>query len=264
MTSSPLGSLAPFGGYRFERIENVIVLAAVASTNEVGRDLAGRMLAEQNDLLPTVIVGRKQLAGRGRAGRRWESPEGSLSVSLVLPWPEGPERIRLPLAIAIPLVARLAEAFGVRLKLKWPNDLVFEGRKLGGILIETRQGEDGDGGAIVGIGLNASTEAAELARLGLTSASSLLMAGAPAATLAADAALLALLVALDGAIGEGPTDIVAAFAAVSAHNPGEPIAVHDGGRRLEGSYAGVTADGFLRVTTATGEEVVLSGEVESF
>ena len=264
MTSSPLGSLAPFGGYRFERIENVIVLAAVSSTNEVGRDLAGRMLAEQNDLLPTAIVGRKQVAGRGRSGRRWESPEGSLSVSLLLPWPEGPERIRLPLAIAIPLVARLGEAFRVRLKLKWPNDLVFEGKKVGGILIETRQGESGEGGAVVGIGLNASTLAADLARLGLTSASSLLLAGAPPATLAGEAPLLALLEALDGALGEPPSDVTAAFASVSAHVPGEPIAVHDGAKRLEGSYAGVTADGFLRVTTAAGEEVVLSGEVESF
>jgi len=90
VTRSPLGSIAPFGGCRLENIENVITVGTVGSTNEVGRDLAARMLADDNGMLPTVVVASRQEGGRGRSGRRWESPEGSLAVSLLLAWPESP------------------------------------------------------------------------------------------------------------------------------------------------------------------------------
>ncbi len=264
MTRSPLGSLAPLGGCRFENIENLVLLQATGSTNEVGRDIAARMIAEDNEILPTVIVAARQEGGRGRSGRRWESPEGSLAVSLLLPWPETPRRVRLPLEIAIPLSRRLSESFGVDVRIKWPNDLMIAGRKLGGILIETRQGEDGDGTAVVGVGLNATTLQEAFDRLALTGATSLLVAGAKAETLVGDRPLLALLDAIDAAIGSELDELGAAFASVSTHAVGETIVVHDGPKRLEGTYQGVTADGFLRLRTSSGDEVVLSGEVESF
>ena len=263
MTRSPLASIAPFGGCRFGTLENVVSVRTVGSTNEVGRQLAARMLADDNEILPTAIVADRQEGGRGRAGRRWESPEGSLAVSLLLPWPEGPERVRLPLEIAIPLARKLSEAFGLEIRLKWPNDLVVGGRKLGGILIETRTSEDGEGAAVVGVGLNATTSRESLDGIGLTGATSLAAAGARAEALAGDRAVLALLEALDASVAAG-TDVAAEFAAVSAHAVGEPIAVHDGPRRVEGTFQGVTEDGFLRLLTPVGEEIVLSGEVESF
>jgi BirA family biotin operon repressor/biotin-[acetyl-CoA-carboxylase] ligase len=222
------------------------------------------MLEEGNEVLPTAVVAGTQVSGHGRSGRRWESPEGSLAVSLLLPWPEGPERVRLPLSIGIPLARRLSSAFGVDVRLKWPNDLTVAGRKLGGILIETRQGSDGEGTAVVGIGLNATTTQDVLDRLGLSGATSLVASGADASGLAGDAAVRKLLAALDAALGEPPDALDAAFGSVSAHGEGEPIVVHDGPRRISGTFLGVTADGFLRLRTSAGDEVVLSGEVESF
>jgi BirA family biotin operon repressor/biotin-[acetyl-CoA-carboxylase] ligase len=264
VTRSPLGSLAPLGGCRFENIENLVFLRATGSTNEVGRDIAARMLAEDNEILPTVIVAARQEGGRGRSGRRWESPEGSLAVSVLLPWPETPRRVRLPLEIGIPVAQWLSKAFGIDVRLKWPNDLMVAGRKLGGILIETRQGKEGEGTAVVGVGLNATTPQEAFDRLALTGATSLLVAGAKAEALVGDRPVLALLDAIDAAIGSKPDGLEAAFASVSAHAAGETIVVHDGPKRLVGTYQGVTADGFLRLRTASGDEVVLSGEVESF
>jgi BirA family biotin operon repressor/biotin-[acetyl-CoA-carboxylase] ligase len=264
VTRSRLGSLAPFGGCRFENIPNLVVLQRVGSTNEVGRALAIRMLAEDNEVFPTAIIAARQEGGRGRSGRRWESPQGSLAVSLLLPWPESPRRVRLPMEIAIPLARALSASFSLDVRLKWPNDLMVGGRKLGGILIETRAREDGEGSAVVGIGLNATTSRAELDRLGLTGATSLLEAGASPKDLEGDLPVLALLAALDAAVGSEPDGLEAAFQGVSAHAVGERIAVHDGPKRLEGTFQGVTPDGFLRLRTATGDEVVLSGEVESF
>ena len=264
MKGSPLGSLAPLGGCRFEWIENLILLRSVGSTNEVGRDLAARMLAEGNEIYPTVIYASSQEEGRGRSGRRWESPEGSLAVSLLLPWPESPRRVRLPLEIGIPLAQRLSEIFGVDVRLKWPNDLMVAGKKLGGILIETKQGEDGEGMAVVGIGLNSTTTREGLDRLALAGATSLLAAGAKAEEMVGDRPVLGLLDAIDSAVGTGEQRLETAFSSVSAQQVGEKIVVHDGPRRIEGSFLGVTADGFLRLRTSSGEEIVLSGEVESF
>jgi BirA family transcriptional regulator, biotin operon repressor / biotin---[acetyl-CoA-carboxylase] ligase len=101
----------------------------------------------------SVVVAGLQTEGRGRLGRRWEAPAGTaLLVSFVLP----PN----PLAsLAAGLAA--AEACGGAVRLKWPNDLMLEGRKLGGILVETRSEK-----AIVGFGINLTWAPAGAAFLG--------------------------------------------------------------------------------------------------
>ena len=100
--TSPLGHLAPLGGRRFGRIQNVVTLEEAASTNDVARAIVERLVAEDTELLPTCIVARRQTAGKGRSGRKWEAAgDGAVAVSLVAPWPEGPERIRVPVATGI-------------------------------------------------------------------------------------------------------------------------------------------------------------------
>ncbi|HEX6547281.1 MAG TPA: biotin--[acetyl-CoA-carboxylase] ligase [Candidatus Dormibacteraeota bacterium] len=110
---------------------NVIRLAEVTSTQEVARGLA----------VGSVVVADHQRAGRGRLGRRWEAPPGSgLAASFVVA-----PRPLLSLAAGV----AAAEACGDRVRLKWPNDLLLEGRKLGGILVEVTGGV-----ALVGVGIN--------------------------------------------------------------------------------------------------------------
>ena len=111
----------------------VLRLGSVASTQDVARGL------------PTgsIVVADHQTAGRGRHGRRWEAPPGTaLLASFVL-------ETRPLLSLAAGMAA--AEACGPDVRLKWPNDLLLEGRKLGGILVETTPAK-----AIVGIGINLS------------------------------------------------------------------------------------------------------------
>jgi len=109
----------------------IVHVGSVTSTQDVARDLP----------LGSIVIADHQTAGRGRLDRRWEAPTGSaLLVSFVLP----PDPL---LSLAAGVAA--AEACGPSVRLKWPNDLLLEGRKLGGILVETR-GEK----AICGIGVN--------------------------------------------------------------------------------------------------------------
>ncbi len=114
-------------------------LRRTASTNERARRLAG-------DGAPhgTLVTAHEQTAGRGRQGRSWVAPAArALVMSLVLHQP----RRLLPLAAGV----AVADVAGSRARVKWPNDVLVDGRKVAGILVEGRPQE---GWAVLGIGLN--------------------------------------------------------------------------------------------------------------
>jgi BirA family biotin operon repressor/biotin-[acetyl-CoA-carboxylase] ligase len=262
---SPLGSRAPFGGRRYPYLSNLLAFEALPSTNDMGKELAERLLADGTELRPTVIVARRQTAGRGRSGRAWtDLGETGLSLSLLLPWPEGPERVRLPVTLGVLLADGLSKRFGLDVRLKWPNDLVVGGKKLGGILVEARAGDDGEGYAIAGLGLNVRATRAELDAAGLPSATSLVVEGVAPERCGPEAVLETVLSILDAGLAAPWPDLPAAFAAVSAHRPGERLTIVDGGRETTGIFLGLTADGFLRLGAEGGEETVLSGDVAAF
>jgi BirA family biotin operon repressor/biotin-[acetyl-CoA-carboxylase] ligase len=112
----------------------------VTSTNEVAR----QYLEEG-----TVIVADTQTRGRGRHAREWHSPEGGLWCSLVVKHEPAPV-LNLAAALA---VSKAFEHFGLKTKLKWPNDVHIDQRKICGILSET----EGDY-IIVGVGVNLNNE----------------------------------------------------------------------------------------------------------
>lgn len=112
-------------------------LRVADSTNERARELAARGVPHG-----TLVTAASQTAGRGRQGRSWSAPPGrALLCSLVL---RDPPRL-------LPLAAGVADVAGVEARVKWPNDVLMEGRKVAGILVEGRPQERW---AVVGIGLN--------------------------------------------------------------------------------------------------------------
>jgi BirA family biotin operon repressor/biotin-[acetyl-CoA-carboxylase] ligase len=133
-------------GYR------LVSLEATGSTNE-----DAQALAQDGDAGPTWVVARSQSAGRGRHGRTWHSPEGNLFASLLLvdPCPVGS-------ASQLGFVAGLALHDAVRrfigpeasVALKWPNDLLVDGRKAAGLLLEGRTLRGGALSLVIGIGVN--------------------------------------------------------------------------------------------------------------
>lgn len=123
------------------------------STQDRAIELARRGAEEGS-----VVVARRQSQGRGRGGRRWESPVGGLYLSVVLGPSAAPEM--LPLAIGGELAGAVQETYGARLRLKWPNDLVAVDpsgatRKLAGILVDLVPVDPPGNLPVVGIGLNA-------------------------------------------------------------------------------------------------------------
>src|SRR6195952_2255991 len=121
--------------------------ARVGSTNTVARELAAAGAPHG-----TVVTAAEQTAGRGRQGRTWTAPPGSALLYSAVLRPLEPRHSVLPLAVPL-AVCETAERLrpGIDCKVKWPNDIHLEGRKLAGILIEARPQ---DGWAVLGIGLN--------------------------------------------------------------------------------------------------------------
>ena len=123
------------------------VVAVTASTNS---DLMTRLAGLQQ---PVLLVAEQQTAGRGRAGRSWLSGTHALTFSLAWPFRQTAQQLLgLPLAVGTALAQTLV-ALDVPVQLKWPNDVLKDGKKLAGILVETALHAQ-QTWAVIGIGLN--------------------------------------------------------------------------------------------------------------
>ena len=157
-------------------VRSVETTWTVDSTNSV-------LLSRQNPPYGAcdVLLAEYQTAGRGRRGRAWVAPPGG-SICLSLSWSfrEVPQDLgALGLVIGVCALRALRELGLEDIRLKWPNDIVVEGRKLAGILIELRAESAGPASVVIGIGLNAALGATALEAIGeiLGSAIDLVTAG---------------------------------------------------------------------------------------
>jgi BirA family biotin operon repressor/biotin-[acetyl-CoA-carboxylase] ligase len=206
------------------------------STNERAKELAAAGAPHG-----TLVTADEQSAGRGRQGRVWTAPARSaVLMSLVTRRPAA----TLPLAAAV----AVCDALPARCEIKWPNDVWLERRKLAGILVEGRPQEDW---AVLGIGLNVTTEAfpPELAE----TATSLRLAGIDATT---DSVLASLVDSLDEWL-EAPDEAVLAAWRERDALRGERVRWQGG----EGTAAGIDASGALIVETDAGRVTLDAGEV---
>lgn len=107
----------------------------------------------------TVIVARSQTAGRGRQGRVWQSADGNLYASVLLRLDGSPPVGQLAFVAGLAVADAIAPFLpgDTAPRLKWPNDVLIDGAKAGGILIETEEGADGAQWAVVGIGINVAS-----------------------------------------------------------------------------------------------------------
>ncbi len=147
----------------------ILVFDSVTSTQEIAKD-AARQDAEGG----LVVLAEEQQSGRGRMGRSWQSPTGgNIYASLLLRPKIPPMKIQLiNLAAGLAVQMALENLYGIRCSLKWPNDLLWRGKKLCGILSETASETDRVHYAITGIGLNVNMESDELVLAGVDNPSS--------------------------------------------------------------------------------------------
>ncbi len=195
----------------------------------------------------TVVVAESQGAGRGRSGKSWTSLRGAGVWTSVLlrhaaPAPPGVLSLRVGLALASALEQHAAAS----IQLKWPNDLFVDGRKLAGILTEARWRGSQLEWIVVGVGVNLWHAGAEPA----------------VATLRADVAAAAVLVdivravrnasAIDGELSEDERSAFSRRDLALGREVTSPLA---------GTVTGIDCAGGLRVRTADGERVAVSGSL---
>ena len=242
----PRPGTGPLGG-------PLVHMSTAGSTNDHARRLA---LAGAPH--GTVVVAEQQTAGRGRQGRVWSAPTGrALTLSALVRLPAA--RLEpLPLAVALAVCEACEAVAPVGCRIKWPNDVWIDGRKVAGVLIE---GRPLDGWAVIGIGLNVNTAQDEFPEELRGSAVSLRIAAGR--QIERDAALDALLTRLADWVArlDDPVAVAAAFRERDVLH-GERIAWGAGDARREGEARGIDDDGALVVFTDAGERVRLdAGEV---
>lgn len=222
----------------------VRVLPMVDSTN-------AELLRDPEPGCIVMCLAEAQSAGRGRTGRNWVSPYGA-NLYLSLKWPlvrRPPDGGAMSLVCGIAAATALREGWQVDVGLKWPNDLLVGGRKLGGILVEQRVTAAGSGAAVIGVGLNVSMRAEQAA--GVDQPWTALCDVVPQSEpidrnrLAAD--LVSRLVpALQRFVDDGFEPFRADWDVLDLVR-GRDICVRTAHGLEEGSAAGVASDGALRV-----------------
>lgn len=135
-----------------------IHLEVTDSTNALAKEQATLGAAHG-----TTITADAQTAGRGRQGRAWVAPPGSALLMSVILRPAEPRHRFAPLAAALAVAETSEQLAGVEAKIKWPNDVWIDGRKVSGILVEARPHHDIEcSWVVIGIGLNTSVDLADM------------------------------------------------------------------------------------------------------
>lgn len=137
----------------FPDATGLLHLTETGSTNDEARRLFASQL--EGHVSPIWIMTDRQVSGRGRMGRNWSSPEGNLMTSLMCkPQCDLATMGQLGFVAGLAVQASIQEMTSLRAKLKWPNDVLIEGAKCAGILLETLSNEAQDIGLAIGIGVN--------------------------------------------------------------------------------------------------------------
>jgi len=239
-----------------ERLEQQELVIEVDSTNNRALE------AMRSGVARGLFAAEYQHAGRGRRGRQWISPlASSLCFSLAWRFNSGAAALEgLSLAVGLALQQALVQMGLPDIGLKWPNDLLVNNAKLGGILTELSGDAAGECQVAIGIGLNVrlpdemverlDQPCTDLARLGYAGSRTELLA----------VVVSELIEMLEQFEASGFAPLRSAWEEVNAFR-GREIVLSTGPRKYEGVCLGVTDQGGLRLQTASGQEVFHGGEM---
>jgi BirA family transcriptional regulator, biotin operon repressor / biotin---[acetyl-CoA-carboxylase] ligase len=227
----------------------LVALDTVGSTNDEAAQRADAGAPEG-----TVVWSREQTGGRGRRGRHWASPVGNLYTSTILR-PDCPAQRAAELGFAAALAVADIVPAGREVRVKWPNDVLVDGGKIAGILLESAIGQTGQVQHVVaGIGVNVgfAPQLPEMRYPGSALGGSV------------EAALEKLAAALAARLAEWRREgfeTVRAAWLTKAGPLGAEVDVKLGEGLVRGRFAGLDREGALLLDTATGPRKIVSGEL---
>lgn len=232
--------------YRFDRIPSTMTMLAA--------------LAHRGSPEGTTVVADFQDAGKGRADRRWFGPPGSALLSSVLLRPRLPvhELTALSILVADAIRCAISDVYELAPGIKWPNDVLIDGRKVSGVLIKTRHHSNGVD-AVVGMGINANVDVTELPPTGVSLHEKI------GQSVDRDDLLHAVLAELDiryrelkqGELEEHRWPDIQQHLVMR----GEQVVVEDGDRKITGRLECVDPDGALVLHDDQGDIRVVAGDL---
>ncbi len=239
-----------------ERIHRV---RSCSSTNDLAKELA---LAGEEE--GTVVIADEQTKGRGRMGRGWFSVKNKgLYMSVILRPPRSTISL-LPLAAGLAVRKALLNSTGIEILLKWPNDLIWRGKKMGGVLCESCFLGNRLSYVILGIGLNLNHDPEDFPAQIRKEAVSIKMAKNE--RIRREEILPELWSALnlwyDYFLRGKDRQIVSSFEKNSALSPGKKVAATTEKERFEGIFKGIDSKGRLVLQIAERKKVFFSGETQ--
>ncbi|HAA37429.1 MAG TPA: biotin--[acetyl-CoA-carboxylase] ligase, partial [Firmicutes bacterium] len=210
-----------------------------------------------------LVIAERQTAGRGRLGRSWSSPSGGIWLSLLLRPPLTPYMVQgLTLLTAVAAVEATASLCGLKVGIKWPNDLLVHGKKMAGILTELSAEGDCLHYAVVGLGLNANVPLAQLPREVEAIATSILAETKQRINRAEWVQLFlhSFETAYLNMLKDGLTEVLERWRRYSV-TLGQPVVIQAAGKQIAGRAVDITEQGALVVETEKGRETLWGGEV---
>ncbi len=249
-------------GHSKQWLAELIIHNRIDSTNSY----LNRLCQNQGDTPSGLLcLAEFQSAGKGRRGRYWVSPFGSnIYLSLLWRYQSGPAAISaLSLAVGIAVI-RALKKFGIDdVGLKWPNDIYWRGKKLGGILVEVAGEADGPCTVVIGLGLNIYVPAAEAEAITQqwTDLTQILGAAVPSRNALASAVINELVAVTHLFDRVGITAYLQEWRSYDCM-PGAPVTLHMGNRQVAGIVQGIDNNGFLMLKHQDGTTgTYTSGEV---
>lgn len=238
-------------------IESIAIMTRVSSTNSVAQRIVAECVANDLSLPQAMILAEEQYAGRGRNQRTWSSPAGKGIYATTLLTRSARDLPLIPLEMANILASFLREQFGIDARLKWPNDILADGRKIAGILIEARVQED-RAFLIIGTGVNVEPVADE-DRPNATSIHEL----APDRFHGIEAATLAFIEHVDAQLSRplARDRVLGDWRSMTIHSPGDPITSVVNDRRISGTWSGIDDEGRALINDGSVTLAISAGEL---
>lgn len=240
-------------------VENFVVFDAVDSTHACARRFIDQMDTEGLTIRPALMLARRQTAGIGRGTRAWASDETGLYLSWLRAGLTRESIAALPLLAPAAALRSLTSHRVTGLQLRWPNDLLLGGAKVGGILVHVRHGEDTM--AAVGLGINLTGAPVLTGPEAQPTACVADAVGRDAAKGLAHDLVVRFVLELNAGLRDpvAPTEL---WRRHLVHRPGDRMRIRTAsGDAVEGRFTGLTDEGFIVLATDRGERTVTGGDV---
>lgn len=242
---------------RLKALESLALIPRVASTNLIARRVVSECIENELSLPHAMIIAGEQTAGRGRNDRSWSSPAGKGIYATTLISRPVQELALIPLAMANIVASYLRETFAIDARIKWPNDILVDRKKIAGILIEARVQEERVF-LLIGTGINVEPVQDDTRpnAVAISEASPRPFNGIEAAT-------LAFIEHVDEQLSH-PLEhdtVLEQWRALSIHEPGDRIHCVIGEKTVSGTWSHIDEHGRAVLNAPQGTIAVSAGDL---